>query len=165
MKNIKISLLLISSLAFASTTTIAEEVYGDNSAEQAAVSSVEASKQDMLVKLNKACGTQVAATIQWKSYAGFSKADLHDRTLDNVYQIVDSQALDVLHHITSGCESDTFYKKNVAKKLKNIIFTPVKGEVSLKNPSHNYKLVNGTLNVNYNFETSNDSINEVRKIF
>jgi hypothetical protein len=164
MKNINIiiaALTLLSSFGSA----YADESIGDNSAEQTAVNTVETDKTEKLTRLNKACDTSATATINWKTYSAFSEADLGGRTLDNVYTIADNQALDVLDYITAGCETDGTFKKNVSKKLKVVAFTPVKGEVSTKNPSHAYKLSNGTLSVNYNFQTSDSSINNVRKMF
>ncbi|MGB4811729.1 MAG: hypothetical protein WBP13_04510 [Methylophilaceae bacterium] len=164
MKNIKTMMAILSVVVF-TTPAFADEPYGVNSDEQKATATVEAQKSEALEALNKACGTKATATINWKAYASFSASDLDGRTMDNVYQIAEAQTLDVLREMAFGCTSDAFYKSNVTKKLKAISFTPVKGEVSVKNPSHTYKLSNGTLAVNYNFQTTNSSINDVKKSF
>lgn len=163
MKNIKIVLAALSMVAF-STAVLADEPYGENSAEQNATSTVEAQKAEALEGLNKACGINATATINWKAYSSFSASDMDGRTKDNVYQIADAQTLDVLREIAFGCDNPLF-KKNVMKKLKTVTFTPQKGEVSIEKPSHTYKLSNGTLAVNYNFQTTNSSINDVKKSF
>lgn len=141
------------------------EAYGENSAEQTASSGVEATKDDEIERLNKACGTQASASINWKAYAAFSEADLDGRTRDNAYLIAGNQALDVLGYITSTCGSDALFKNNVAKKLKSITFTPTKGSVSVKNPSHTFQLNGGNLVVHYNFQTSDSSINNFKSKF
>jgi hypothetical protein len=157
-------LIFLALLAF-TNAVLADATYGNNALEEKAIETVEEQKVQALAELNKACGTNVGASIQWEAYANFTESDLAGRTLDNVYQIAETQTLDVIREMAFACGGDAIFKKNVAKKLTAIHFSPNKGEVSVKQPSHVYQLSNGTLNVHYNFQTTNSSISDFRKLF
>jgi hypothetical protein len=165
MKN-HLSALFLAALSTCALTSMAAP-YGENTKEQKATQNAEAKIAEATEKLNAACGTNITATIDWKAYASFSESDRAGRTMDNIYEMVDSQTSFALYSIMEGCkDKDGLFKANVAKKLKSVVFTPSKAkEVSAKIPSHTFKLVNGVFTVTYNFQTSNDSTSSVRNSF
>lgn len=137
--------------------------YGETSDEQRASLSSDEKVAEYMAKMNAKCGTAITAAIEWKTYASITQADRGDRTADNVYGIAGGQAADVVGNLTSSCEDDLF-KKNMAKKVKSIVFRPTKGKVSGQNPSHTFALSSGVLTVTYNFQSSNDSMMGYKKL-
>lgn len=158
--------LLISKIALAATSVALlgamtmTEPYGSNTNEQRSTIEAEKELSETLAKLNSTCGTSITATINWKGYESFSAADRSGRTMQNIYEIASSQTMPSLRNLTDGCR-DKLFKDNLTKKVKKIVFTPTKGEVSLAKPSHTFKIAQGTLTITYNFQTSNSSSEEV----
>ena len=139
------------------------QFYGDTSDEQRASMTTDKEMADALSKLNSACGSKVTAAIEWKAYASFADADRGGRTKDNLYTIANSLATPVVRDIASSC-SDEIFKNNFAKKVKAISFRPTKGKISAAAPAYSFKIEGGTLVVNYNFQSADDSNLGFRKI-
>jgi hypothetical protein len=164
LKSVALTSVITACIAF-SPVALAQTYYGETSQEQNGAKSSEEKMADGLELLNKKCGSQATANIDWNAYGTFTEADRDGRTRDNIYLIAGTLVYDTLSIIAQRCESDAIFKGNVAKKVKTIAFTPAKGKLGPKNPSHVYKLSGGVLAVKYNFQSMNqDNLNEVLKL-
>jgi hypothetical protein len=162
-----LQLLATSLLAAVSINAFAAEPYGENTAEQKEVLASEDLLREVTDKLNRNCGTSVKTTINWKAYdaiKGLSPEQKDNRDMANLYRMAGMQNESDLQYIADGCK-DNLYKNNVAKKLKSIVVTPRAGNISAKEPSHVFKLANGTLNITYHIYTRNTTTDTAAKLF